>query len=79
MTGSLRDQLGHLGLRSKRSRDQFQALVSPAGRSPGYAMTTELGMESNRLMMSVTLATFRLEGRKSLSAPSLILCVIRDL
>lgn len=79
MRGSLRDQLERPDLRLKRSRDQFQALVSPAGRSLGYAMTTESGMESNRPTMWVTSATFRSEGRKIPSVPLLTLCVTKDL
>lgn len=79
MRGSLRDQVEHPGLRLKRSRDQVQALGSPAGRSLGCAMTTELGMESDRPTMLVTLAMFKLEGREVPSVPLLTLCVTKDL
>lgn len=74
MRGSLRDQLVHPDLRLKRSRDQFQPLVSPAERS-----RTESGMESARLTLWVTSAMFRSEGRKIPSVPSLTLCVTKGL
>lgn len=68
----------HPGLRLKRSRDQRQALVSPAGRSLGCVMTTESGMESDHPTTWVTLATFKSEGREAPSVPLLTLCVTKD-
>ncbi len=69
----------HPGLRLKRNRDNHLALVSPAGRSLGCAMTTEWGMESRRPTMWETLATFKSERREVPSDPLLTRSVIKDL
>lgn len=76
MRGSLRDQVEHPGLRLKRSKDQLQAPVSPAGRSPGCEMTTE--MEIDRPTAWATSATFKLEGMEVPSVPLRTLCVTKD-
>ena len=76
MRGRLRDQVEHQGLRLKRSKDQLQAPVSPAGRSLGCEMTTE--MQKGHPTAWVTSATFKLEGTEVPSVPLLTLCVTKD-
>lgn len=75
MTGSLRDLCP--GLKSKRSREQFQAVVHPPGRK-GYAVTTELRRGTSHRTMWRTSTTFRLETRIP-SVPTLKRCVIHEL
>lgn len=69
----------HPGLRLKRSRVRFQALVSPAGRILGCVMTAESVMERDRPITWATLATVKSEGTKVPSVPLLILCVTKEL
>lgn len=78
MRDNLRDQVEHPGLRSNRSKDLLQALLSP-GRILVCTVRTELVKKIDPPMAWVISVMFKLERREAPSVPLLNLCVTKDL